>query len=122
MIHDRDRIYCKDLDESLKTLGLTALKTPYRSPQANSFCERLIGTARRECLDFIIPLNEAHVRRTLKLWAEHYNRGRPHSSLGPGIRTRTHRKQNFSLNGIAFQKTAALWRDRFLQACIMNTG
>src|SRR5262245_15974243 len=52
VIHDRDSIYSKGLDVSLKTLGLLVLKTPYESPQANSFCERLIGTARRECLGF----------------------------------------------------------------------
>jgi putative transposase len=84
VIHDRDGIYSKELDKSLETLGLSVMKTPYRSPQANSFCERLIGTARRECLDFIIPINEEHVRRTLKSWRAHYNLGRPHSSLGPG--------------------------------------
>src|SRR5215470_11256791 len=84
VIHDRDSIYSKDLDASLKALGLVVLKTPYKSPQANSFCERLIGTARRECLDFMIPMNEGHIRQTLKLWTEHYNLRRPHSSLGPG--------------------------------------
>jgi transposase InsO family protein len=48
-------------------------------------CERLIGTLRRECLGWIIPLSEAHLRRTLALWMTHYNRGRPHAALGPGI-------------------------------------
>jgi putative transposase len=85
VIHDRDSIYSADLDSSLKALGLTVLKTPYRAPQANAVCERMIGSARRECLDFIIPLDEKHVRRILKAWISHYNRGRPHSSLGPGI-------------------------------------
>ena len=85
VIHDRDSIYSKELDASLKALGLTVLKTPYKSPQANSFCERLIGTGRRECLDFMIPINEAHIRQTLKAWTAHYNSGRPHSSLGPGM-------------------------------------
>jgi transposase InsO family protein len=84
VIHDRDRIYSQELDQSLKSLGLTVLKTPYKSPQANAFCERLIGSARRECFDFMIPLNEAHVRQIFKSWTTHYNRGRPHSSLGPG--------------------------------------
>lgn len=36
-------------------------------------------------LALLIPLNEKHLRRTLELWVNHYNRGRPHSSLGPGI-------------------------------------
>jgi len=89
VIHDRDRIYSKELDASLKALGLSVLKTPYKSPQANSYCERLIGTARRECLDFVIPVNEAHIRQTLRSWVEHYNRARPHSSLGPGMPDRT---------------------------------
>ena len=72
MIHDRDSIYSKELDASLKALGLTVRRTPYKSPQANSFCERLIGTVRRECLDFMIPINEAHIRQTLKVWTAHY--------------------------------------------------
>jgi putative transposase len=85
IIHDRDSIYSREVDSSLRTLGLRVLKTPYRSPQANSFCERLIGSARRECLDFMIPINEGHVRWIMKRWTTHYNQTRPHSSLGPGI-------------------------------------
>jgi putative transposase len=56
-----------------------------RAPQANAFCERLIGTIRRECVDWVIPLNEEHLRTILREWVAHYNRGRPHASLGPGI-------------------------------------
>ncbi len=89
LIHDRDRIYSRELDASLKSSGVAVLKTPYKSPQANAFCERLLGSARRECLDFIIPFNEAHVRQILKRWTMHYNRGRPHSSLGPGLPDRS---------------------------------
>src|SRR5262249_44473926 len=48
-------------------------------------CERLIGTIRRECLDFVIPMNERHLRAVLRDWCFHYNRGRPHASLGPSI-------------------------------------
>ena len=70
---------------ALKGFGVRVLKTPARAPQANAFCERLIGTIRRECLDFLIPLGEAHLKRILREWVGHYNRGRPHSSLGPGI-------------------------------------
>ena len=45
----------------------------------------MVGTIRRECLDFLIPLSERHLRELLGRWVTHYNRGRPHSSLGPGI-------------------------------------
>ena len=55
------------------------------APKANAFCERLIGTIRRECLDFLLPINERHLRGIVKEFVTHYNRGRPHSSLGPGI-------------------------------------
>jgi transposase InsO family protein len=85
VIHDRDSIYSPQLDSALKAMGLRVLKTPFQAPQANAFCERVIGTIRRECLDFLIPLNERHLRGVLKEWVAHYNRGRPHSSLGPGI-------------------------------------
>jgi transposase InsO family protein len=85
IIHDRDSIFSQHLDQNLRNLGLRALKTPPQCPQANAYCERLLGTLRRECLDFIIPLTETHVRRILHAWVPHYNRGRPHMSLGPGI-------------------------------------
>jgi putative transposase len=85
LIHDRDTIFSQDLDQRVRHLGLRVLKTPVRRPQANALCERLLGTLRRECLDFLIPLTEHHLRRLLHAWVPHYNEGRPHLSLGPGI-------------------------------------
>ena len=85
VVHDHDSIYAEGVDRTLAAMGLTVLKTPVHAPQANAFCERLIGTIHRECLDFVIPLNERHVRRLFREWVAHYNRGRPHASLGPGI-------------------------------------
>jgi putative transposase len=85
LIHDRDNIYSSQLDSALKAMGLGILKTPFCAPQADAFCERLVGTIRRERLVFLIPLNERHLRRIVKEWVAHYNKGRPHPSLGPGI-------------------------------------
>ncbi len=85
LIHDRDCIYARHLDNSIRKLGLKVLRTPFRSPKANSICERVIGTIRRECLDWMIPVSETHLRATLREWVRHYNRGRPHKSLGPGV-------------------------------------
>ena len=62
IIHDRDAIYSEGFHRTLEAMGLTVLKTPVRVPQANAFCERVIGTIRRECLDFIIAISEGHVR------------------------------------------------------------
>jgi putative transposase len=85
LIHDRDRIFSDELNQHMCHLGLRVLKTPPRRPQAKACCERLLGTLRRECLDFLIPLTENHLRRSLHAWVRHYNEGRPHMSLGPGI-------------------------------------
>jgi putative transposase len=85
LIRDPDSIFSAEVDKQLKAFGLRVLRTPARAPQANAYCERLVGTVRRECLDFMIAFSEAHVQRILKEWVRHYNQGRPHLSLGPGI-------------------------------------
>ena len=85
LIHDRDQIFVKHLDDSIRALGIEVLRSPVASPKANSVCERLIGTIRRECLDWLIPISEAHLRVILKEWVAHYNKGRAHSALGPGV-------------------------------------
>ena len=85
LLHDRDSIFAQHLDESIARLGVKVLKSPPQSPTANSICERVIGTIRRECLDWLIPLTESHLRSILKLWIAHYNTGRPHMALGPGV-------------------------------------
>jgi transposase InsO family protein len=66
-------------------MGLAVLRSPFSSPKANAICERVIGTIRRECLDWMIPMSEAHLRSILREWVAHYNGGRPHSALGPGV-------------------------------------
>src|SRR5262249_6870687 len=52
LIHDRDRIFSGQLDASIRALGVKVLKSAPRIPQMNAVCERVIGTIRRECLDW----------------------------------------------------------------------
>ena len=85
LIHDRDRIFAKHLEDSIRALGVEVLRSPVASPKANAICERVIGTARRECLDWLIPVSEAHLRAILRCWVKHCNGGRPHSALGPDV-------------------------------------
>src|SRR5713101_7532705 len=85
-VRGRETDGCKRVDRTLEAMGLRILKTPVRALQANAFCERVSGTIRRECLDFIIPMSEWHVRPILREWVGHYNRGRSHASLGPAFR------------------------------------
>ena len=53
--------------------------------EANAIRERVIGAIRQECLEWLIPLSESHPRSILKSWIFHYNAGRPHVALGPGV-------------------------------------
>ncbi len=85
LLHDRDNIFSAPLDDEVQGWGIHVLGSPVRMPTANAHCERLIGTIRRECLDYVIPFDECHLRRILREWISHYNGGRPHRSLGPGI-------------------------------------
>jgi len=85
LIHDRDAIFSPAVDITLKDFGICVRKTPKRAPKANAYCEPLVGTIRRECLDYLIPLNERHLRLILKEFVAYYNRGRPHAALGPGV-------------------------------------
>ena len=66
-------------------MGIRDRPTAARSPWQNGYAERLIGSIRRECLDYLNPFSERHLRLTLRDFVGYYNRGRPHSSLGPGI-------------------------------------
>jgi putative transposase len=85
LIHDRDSIFAGHLDELIRALGIRVLKSAAHTPQMNAICERVIGTTRRECLDWLIPLSESHLRFILKSWIAHDNGGRSHMALGPGV-------------------------------------
>ena len=56
--------------------------TAATSPWQNGFAERLIGSIRRECLDYIVVFGEMHLRRILRFYARYYNDIRTHRSLG----------------------------------------
>jgi len=62
-VRGRETDSCKRVDRTLEAMGLRILKTPVRAPQANAFCERVIGIIRRECLDFIIPMTNGTFAR-----------------------------------------------------------
>ncbi|HSU30058.1 MAG TPA: hypothetical protein VLJ11_02385 [Bryobacteraceae bacterium] len=57
LLHDRHKTFSAGLDEEIESWGIRILRTPLRMPTAHAHCERLIGTIRRECLDYVIPLN-----------------------------------------------------------------
>jgi transposase InsO family protein len=81
IIRDRDRIYGGIVTRRLRAMGIRDKPTAPASPWQNGFAERLIGSIRRECLDHIAVLGEAHLRRILRSYAFYYNDIRTHRSL-----------------------------------------
>ncbi|MGY3610400.1 MULTISPECIES: integrase core domain-containing protein [unclassified Bradyrhizobium] len=81
LIRDRDRIYGSVITRRLRAMGIRDKPTAPASPWQNGFAERLIGSIRRECLDHVIVLGEAHLRRVLQSYADYYNNVRTHRSL-----------------------------------------
>jgi len=82
LIHDRDRVWGANFGQRASALAIKSLRTPIQAPRANSIAERWVRTARRECLDHLIPINECHLRRVLAEFVDYYNHCRPHRSLG----------------------------------------
>jgi transposase InsO family protein len=82
LIHDHDAKYGGGSDLVFRAEGIEVIRTPIAAPKANAHIERLIGSTRRECLDWILILNRRHLERVLGQWFEHYNRSRPHRALG----------------------------------------
>jgi transposase InsO family protein len=58
------------------------VRTPVQAPEANGIEERFVRTVRAECLDWLLMVNARHLEQTLKVFVDHYNRDRPHRSLG----------------------------------------
>jgi transposase InsO family protein len=82
MIRDRDSIYGAIVTRRLRAMGIRDKPIAPASPWQNGIVERLIGSIRRECVDQIIVLGEAHLGRILKSYARYYNETRTHCALG----------------------------------------
>jgi transposase InsO family protein len=81
VMRDRDAKFTAAFDTIFASEHITVIKTPVRTPVANAYAERWVGTVRRELLDRTLILNAAHLRRILARYVEHYNQHRPHRSL-----------------------------------------
>jgi putative transposase len=81
LIRDRDTNFPAAFDTVFRSEGVTIVRTPYRAPNANAIAERWIRSAREECLDHLLILNEAYLRHVLQAYVAYYNRARPHQGL-----------------------------------------
>jgi putative transposase len=81
LLRDRDAIYGECFTRSITNMGIREVIIAPRAPWQNAFVERVIGSIRRECLDHVIVLSEAHLGRLLRAYLAYYNTARPHQSL-----------------------------------------
>ena len=81
LLRDRDGIFGGDFVQQVKAMGIREVLSAPRSPWQRAFVERVIGTIRRECLDYMIVFNEASLRRILTSYFDYYHRSRTHLSL-----------------------------------------
>ena len=82
LIHDRDRKFAKSFDTVFEAEGARVILTPLIAPRANAHAERWVGSARRECLDWMLILSQRHLETVLSEYCAHYNLERPHRSRG----------------------------------------
>ena len=81
LIRDRDGTYGQKVVDTIKNLGIKQVVISRLSPWQNGYCERVIGSIRRDCLDHIIVLSDRHLRRVLKEYFAYYHESRTHLGL-----------------------------------------
>ena len=80
LVRDRAGQFTAAFDAVLAEAGIEVVKIPPRSPQANTYAERFVLTARTEVTDRMLIFGQRHLRTTLAEYATHYNGRRPHRS------------------------------------------
>jgi transposase InsO family protein len=81
LLRDRDAIYGDVFRRRVGGMGISEVVSAPSSPWQNPYVERLIGSVRRECLDHVIILGQAHLRRVLAAYLSYYHGARTHLSL-----------------------------------------
>ena len=80
LIHDRDKKFAFQGDRVFQSQGARVILTPLMAPMANAYAERWIGSCRRECLDWMLIVNQRHLETVIHEYCLHYNHERPHRS------------------------------------------
>ena len=85
LIRDRGSNFTQSFDAVFQASGTRILRTAVQAPRMNATCERLLGTLRREVLDRMLILSEAHLQAVLAEYQLHYNCARPHQGISQQV-------------------------------------
>ncbi|QUQ65311.1 integrase core domain-containing protein [Kutzneria sp. CA-103260] len=128
LLRDRDSKYTSSFDAVVEADEMEVLLSAPQAPRMNAHCERVIGTIRREVLDHVLVMNEAHARRVLAEYQNHYNRARPTTvrdrcRLLPPLRARWPPYQPVATGPHPTEPLAASPgqpKTQFTQACVID--
>jgi len=81
LLRDRDSKFTRAFDQVLVNEGVEVVRLPFRSPRANAYAERWVGTVRRELLDHLLIFGRRHLAAVLEEFLAHYHQARPHQGL-----------------------------------------
>ncbi len=81
LVRDNDAKFGPRFAQLAEASGIAVVRTPVRVPRANAVAERFLRSVRRECLDHLLLLGEAHLRRALGEYVAYFNAARPHQGL-----------------------------------------
>lgn len=81
LIRDNDAKFGPLFARVASSSNIEVLKTPFHAPRANAYCERFLGSVRRECLDHLLILHEQQLSKVLQAYAAYFNQARPHQGL-----------------------------------------
>ncbi len=81
LIRDNDTKFTQAFDTVFRSEGMDVIRTPYRGPNANAYAERWIRSAREECLDKLLSINQAHLRCVMREYIAFFNTARPHQGF-----------------------------------------
>jgi transposase InsO family protein len=85
LIRDNDKKFSHAFDTVFRSSGIHVIPTPPRAPNANAFAERWIRSVREECLDKVLIINQAHLRRVMREYIAFFNTARPHQGIDQQI-------------------------------------
>ena len=81
LICDRDTKWSAAFRQTLADVGIRVVQTPFQAPNCNAYAERFVRSIKEECLNRVVVLGEAHLRRTLTAFVAHYHRERNHQGI-----------------------------------------